>query len=286
VRRNAALAVGLLLVGSSVWLVDAMQLSPRAAGQERETERIDALLGARVALETQVLEARAGLQSSFDPLNRALASLRDAAATAEALEKRGAAYAPAAERVALAAAALASEEAALEQFKTDLALLALSSHYFPLATDALMRRAEGDERPRRRSPLAGEAATLAALRTDMAVYAERPGTELTQRLEHGLSKLQAVRPALDEAGREELDMLSGHARAVLDRRGRVDRFARSVTRSPVRAHLEAARAALERSARGRARLVGALSVLSALLALAGVAVLGNVVLESTRARVR
>ena len=76
-NRNGWLALGVLLVGSSAWLVDAMQLSPRAANQERDVERLDALLGGRLALEMGVLEARAGLQSSFDPLNRQLASLRD-----------------------------------------------------------------------------------------------------------------------------------------------------------------------------------------------------------------
>ena len=285
-RRNGLLALGVLLVGLSAWLVDAMQLSPRAANQERDAERLETLLGGRLALEMGVLEARAGLQSSFDLLNQQLSSLRDAAATAEALAKRGAAYAAAAERVALAAAALTSEEAALEQFKTDLALLSLSSHYFPLATDALIRRAEDDVRQRRRSLLSSELGTLAALRADMERYQARPGNDGLQRLEHGLSRLQALRASLDGSAREELDMLSGHARAVLDRRERVDRFARSFIVSPVRAHLEAARTAYERSARGRARMVGALSVLSAVLALAGVVVLGGVVLESARRRAR
>lgn len=285
-NRNGWLALGVLLVGSSAWLVDAMQLSPRATNHERDVERLDALLGGRLALEMGVLEARAGLQSSFDPLNQQLAALRDTAATAEALAKRGAAYAAAAERVALAAAALTSEEAALEQFKTDLALLSLSSRHFPLAADALLRRAEGEVRQRRRSPLSGELGTLATLRADMDRYQERPANEGLLRIELGLSRLQALRASLDGAEREELDMLSGHARAVLDRRERVDRFARSIIASPVRAQLEAARAAYERSARGRARMDGALGVLSALLALAGVAVLGRVVLDSVRRRAR
>jgi DAHL domain-containing protein len=286
VSRNGLLAIGVLLIALAVWLVDALQLSPRAANPERDAERIDALLGGRVALEMSVLEARAGLLPSFDPLNRALGSLRDAAPAAQALEKLGASYAAAAERLALAAAALTLEEAGLEQFKTDLALLSLSAHDFPRAADALTRRAEDDVRQRRRSPLAGELATLGALRSDMERYQARPAQDVVQRLERGLSRLQAVRAALDDAAREELDLLSGHARAVLDRRERVDRFARSLVRAPVRAHLEAARAALERSTRQRARRVGALQVLSALLALAGIGVLGGVVLSAARARAR
>jgi hypothetical protein len=111
-----------------------------------------------------------------------------------------------------------------------------------------------------------------------------PAHELRQRLEHGLSRLQTVRASLDGDGREELDVLSGHTRAILDRRERVDQLARRLVRSPVRTHLEAAHAAYERSARLDARRVGALQVLSGALALAGVIVLASVVLRSVRAQ--
>ena len=283
--RNVFLLLGVLLVGSAAWLVDTMQLSPRAAFQDRDGERIGALLAGRVALEVSVLEARAGLLSNFDAINRALSSLRGAAAAAEALQARQV-HAAAADQVAIAARALTSEEAALEQFKTDLALLRLSSHYFPLAADALIRRAEADARGRRPGKLAGELATLAALRTDVERYEELPEHDDLQRLERELSALETLRASLDEGAREELDVLSGHTRAILDRRERVDQFARSLVRSPVRAHLEAARAAYERSARGYAQKVGALQVLSAVLALSGVILLASVVLRNTRPTVR
>lgn len=284
--RNVLLVVGVLLVASAAWLVEVMQLSPRAAFHERDAERLDALLAGRVALELSVLEARAGLQSSFDPINRALTSLREAAGTAEALQARGAAYVTAALRLALAARALESEEAALEQFKTDLALLRLSSHYFPLAADALIRRAEAEGQHDRRSLLSRELATLAALRTDVERYEELPAHEGMQRLEHGLSKLQALRASLDEGAREELDVLSGHTRAILDRRERVDQFARTLVRSPVRVHLEAARVAYTRAARRHAQKLGALQVLSAALALAGVIVLASAALRRSRGTAR
>jgi len=286
VSRNLLLVLGVLLVGSAAWLVDARQLSPRTALQEQGGQRIDELLAGRVTFEVSVLEARAGLQLSFDPINRALVSLREAAAVAEALQARGAGYASAAASVALAARALASEEPALEQFKTDLALLRLSSHYFPLAADALIRRAEADVQRGRRSLLSGELATVAALRTDVERYEALPEREGMQRLEQGLSKLQTLRASLDDSAREELDVLSGHTRAILDRRERADRFARMVARSPVRAHLEAARLEYERGARGLAQQVGALQMLSGVLALAGVLVLASVVQRSARRRTR
>jgi hypothetical protein len=286
VSRNILLVLGVLLVASAAWLVDTMQLSPRAAFHEADGQRIDMLLAGRVAFEVGVLEARAGLSSNFDPLNRALMSLRDAGPAAETLQARGAVYAPAAVQLALAARALPSEEAALEQFKTDLALLRLSSHYFPLAADALIRRAQADVKGDRRRQLAGEVATLAALRSDVDRYEELPARDGMQRLEQGLSKLQTLRASLDDGAREELDVLSGHTRAILDRRERVDNFARTLVRSPVRVHLEAARAAYTRGARSHAQKVGALSVLSAVLALAGVLVLGSLALASARGRTR
>lgn len=284
--RNALLVLGVLLVGSAAWLVDAQQLSPRAALHASEARHVDALLASRLALEVSVLEARAGLQSSFDPVNRALRSLREAAGAAEALRARGGVYAGAAEHVALAARALTSEEAALEQFKTDLTLLRLSSRHFPLAVEALTRRAEADVPRRQRSLLAGQLATLADFRTAMERYEQLPAHESRQRLERGLSELETVGASLDDRAREELNVLSGHARAVLDRRARVDRFARLLVRSPVRAHLEAARAELERGARRHAHSVGALQVLSAVLALAGVGVLASVVLRGARRAAR
>ena len=283
--RNVLLVLGVLLIGAAAWLVDAMQLSPRAA-LGLEGQRIEALLAARVAFERSVLEARAGLQSSFDPINHALTRLRDAADAARALQASGEDHAPAAARVALAARALESEEAALEQLKTDLALLRLSSHHFPPAADALIRRAEAEGRRDRRSLLSRELSTLAALRTDVARFEELPARDGMQRLDHGLSRLQTLRASLDDASRAALDVVSGHTRAILDRRERVDDFVRLLVHSPVREHLEAARAAYERGARQRAQRVGALQVLSGVLALAGVAVLLTPVLSGARRRAR
>lgn len=282
--RNASLVLAVLLVGSAALLVDVMQLSPRAAFHERDLQRLDALLTARGTFEASVLEARAGLQLNFDPINHALSSLRESAAAAETLRARGDVYAPAAERVALAARALSEQEAAVEQFKTDLALLRLSSQHFPLAADALMRRAESDPRKRARNLLAAELANLAAMRSAVERLDVLPGHEDRERLELGLSRLQTLRASLDDRGREELDTLSGYTRAILDRRERVDQIARALVRSPVRAHLEAARAAYERSALRQAQKVGALQVFSGVLAFAGVAVLASVVLRSARAR--
>lgn len=282
--RNARLVLGVLLIAAAAWLVDAMRLAPRAASQESEGARVDALLASRAAFERSLLEARAGLQSSFDPLNRAVAALREAGDVAGALRARGAAHAAAAERLDRAARALESLEGVVEQFKTDLALLRLSSRHFPLAADALLRRADADVRAGRRSALAGELATLAALRTDVRRLQELPAPEHAQRLEQGLSRLQAVRAALDEAGREELDMLSGHARAIIDRRERVDRLVRELVHSPLHEHLAAARSAHGRSERRRARQVGALQMLSGVLALGGLLVLASAAVRSARER--
>jgi hypothetical protein len=281
-ERNLWLALGVLLVATAAWLVDAMQLSPRGISHERDAQRIDGLLAGRRALEVGVLEARAGLDLNFDVMNRALLSLRDVGAAAETLRARGSVQATAAEQLELAARALDKEEALLERFKTDLALLQVSSLQLPLAAETLLQRADVEARGDRHSPLTREVGTLAALLSDVGLHEELPHDGV-QRLEQELSQLQTLRTTLDDSGRDELDAVSGHARAIVDRRERVDRFVRTLVRSPVRVHLEAARSAYEHAARGHIQKVGALQLLSGLLALAGVLVLARAVLRGPRA---
>lgn len=266
-KRNLLLVSGVLLTAAAAWLVDAQQLSPRATFYTDDRARIQALVEGWRALEINVLETRAGLAWSFDPINRAVTALRASAGDAAIVSARGPVYAPPAAELALVATAVNDEETALEQFKTDLALLRLSSHHLPIAADALMRHAADNP----------SLAPTATLRSDVQRYDESPGRELAQRLELAISPLQTLRESLDEPARADLDALLGHARAILDRRERVDRFARALVDSPVRAHLEAARVAYERASRVHGRRLDALRVLAGMLALAGLFVLMSAV---------
>jgi len=197
------------------------------------------------------------------------------------------------------------EEPSLETFKTDLALLRLSSRYFPFAADALMQRVDGGSQPLRvlraeidrykddpsaqgawriggalttldaaRSALEARMAVIGELRTNVERYEESPTRDVAQRLEAAIPALDSLRATLDDAARADLDVLLGHIRAILDRRERVDRFARTLVRSPVRVHAEAARASYERAAREQLRLVLALRIAAAEIAVAAIVALG------------
>jgi DAHL domain len=274
VRLRALLGISLVLAALAAWVAQHERRAARAtADYDRDLGQLTTLLAGRAALQTSVLEARAGLVWSFDPINRAVLVLRAAATEAEVIRGRGPAYGAVADALTRTAEALRSEEASLETFKTDLALLRLSARYFPLAADALTRRTDGCAATRRPSSSDGDAATLVPeratssahdqriaaigeLRTNVERYEESPTREIAQRLEATIPALEALRPTLDEAVSGDLDVLLGHTRAILDRRERLDRFTRTLVRSPVRVHVEAAHAAYQRAARAEsARLV-------------------------------
>jgi hypothetical protein len=237
----------------------------RAAGvvahDAEDMAGIGALIAARTALETSVLESRAGIQLNFDAINQAVLSLRAAPHEAAVVRSRGSAYAEASAALDRISEEMRTEEASIELFKTDLALLRLSSRYFPIAADSLAH--QGDTTSKQ----------LALLRSDVERFEEAPSREIAQRLEAEIPALEAVRASLDEARRGDLDVLLGHTRSILDRRERVDRTVRSIVRSPVRVDAEAARAAYERAARHEAATVLALRIVTAELAVVAIALL-------------
>ncbi|HET6338700.1 MAG TPA: DAHL domain-containing protein [Polyangiales bacterium] len=254
-----------------------------------DVARLDALLAGRAALQTSVLSARAGLELSFDEINHALSFMRRTYSEEPVVRARGAAYSKAADELARTGAALRVEETALETFKTDLALLRLSSRYFPLAADALMSR--WTPRARRSKPESDnvrEATALAAidsLRTEVERYQEAPTGQIAQRLESMIPRLEALRsPESGDAESADLSALLGHTRMILDRRERVDRFTRNLVQSPVRVHLEAARAAYDQATRAQLKTVVVLRIVASELAALGIIALAVVVWQAVRQR--
>jgi hypothetical protein len=242
----------------------------------------DGLLASRAELETSVLEARAGLQLNFDGIDRAVLSLRAGPRLASLVRSRGPVYARAADTLDRLSEAMQVEEAALETFKSDLALLRLSSRYFPSAADALSRpdaatsRALGALRAaisrlqvdtdhpqevdwRIRGQLAALAAArssadsmtakVGALRADVERFEEMPTREVADRIDAEMQALTELRSSLSESVQADLTVLLGHTRAIVDRRERVDRTARAIARSSVRHDAEAALTAYEYAAR-------------------------------------
>jgi DAHL domain len=307
-----AVGFAILAVGLGAAALGAGRYERRAAEacahRGEDTAQIDDLLGALTMLETSVLETRAGIQLNFDSINRAVLALRAAPRVASLVRGRGSAYAQAAESIDGLAEDMRKEEASLETLKTDIALLRLSSRYFPTAAEALAHRDEATaERLRSLRTemiratqeltkedawrIAARLATIAASRAELETrtekvtavrgsverYEESPTGEGALRLEADISALAAAREGFDEATRGDLDSLLGHARSILDRRERVDRLVRGVVRSPIRQEVQAARAAYENASRQELRVELGLRILAAAVGVAALVLLGAAV---------
>jgi hypothetical protein len=278
--RTFAVA-GLVVAAAGIWAArHHRQSAGTFAHRAEDIAQLDGLLATSNELDASVLEARGGISLNFDAIDHAVLSLRPAARVATVVRSRGASYAEAGDALERAADELRRTESLLETLKTDLALLRLSSRYFPIAAGALarpddastghlkalrsdLRHFEGTDTPevgwRISSELAGldavgkerdlRTSRVNALRADVERYQEVPTREIGQRLEGEISLLEESRPLFAAATRGDLDILLGHTRAILDRRERVDRTARTVVHSPLHTDLEAARAVYERSAR-------------------------------------
>lgn len=268
-----------------------------------DTAELGALVDARAALDLGVLESRAGIQLNFDNVNRAARSLRAALLDGQTVRSRGPEYAEAADALERLAEESRSQESSLESLKTDLALLRLSSRYFPSAAESVFHGGEANARhwqalraalgrydaapaPELARQLDAEladlgsslarldalAAQVGSLRGDVERYEEVPTREIAQRLQNEISALDGLRESLPEASRPDLDVLLGHARAILERRERVDRSVRAIVRSTAGADAQTAMAAYERAARHEFRAALVLRIVSAELLVGALAV--------------
>lgn len=279
-RAWLSVGVASVVLAAGIAVVER-RVSRVASNYPQDTTQLRALLVARSELERNVLEARAGLQLNFDPIHHAVLVLRTATQEARLLRTRGAVYAQTAAALTQLSEALKAEEPALENFKTDLALLRLASRYFPLAADALTQRATcaGDKHP-----AAHGGAAIAELRTYVERYEDQPTPEIARRLEAALAELDAVLGALqaDDPERADMKVLLGHTRAILSRRERLDRFARTLARAPAHRHVEAAVRAYEHAARGQLVQLTVLRSLFGVLVTLGLVALGFAVKHTTR----
>jgi hypothetical protein len=272
------------------------------AHHAEDVTQLDALVAAWMELETGVLESRAGIQLNFDSIDNAVLSLRSVSRQSMFIRGRGAPYAEAADALDRIADEMSREESSLETLKTDLALLRLSSRYFPIAASALSHideavsrqlnllradigRHEAAPTPETAWRIASEltaldaarvevekrAGKVGALRADVERFVEAPSRVIAQRLEAEIPALEASRASFEEAARADLDVLLGHTRVILDRSERVDRAVRLIVRSPVRIDAEAASAAYERAARREFGLALALKIAALELGVVAVA---------------
>jgi hypothetical protein len=229
----------------------------RIAARAEDLPRIEALVAAEGSLRTSVLEAAAGILPHFDPIVSASGSLRDAARVAAIVRSRGSGrYAASADALTAMDQAARAEELPVETLKSDLSLLRASSRYFPIAVAELARQ----------DPATAKA--VEAVRSDVERFQTTPTRELGARLEGDLAALVAGGAALGEGSRVDLAAVAGHARAILERRERVDRLVREVTRSPALADGVAARESYEAAAEREIALAATLRVLVVVFALA------------------
>jgi hypothetical protein len=98
------------------------------------------------------------------------------------------------------------------------------------------------------------AAKVGALRADVERFEEMPTREVADRIDSEVAALADLRSSVGESVQADLTVLIGHTRAILDRRERVDRTARTIARSPVRRNVEDARAVYEYEARNELAL--------------------------------
>ena len=237
--KSRALTLALAFVGAlTVWAATAAwRLSRTDAQHDEDASDLAALVAARSDLETNVLELRAGLERNFDAVNRSLQALRQADRVAGVIRARGRAYSVAVDVLQRRAGAVPSEEAMVEGFKTNLALLRLSSGYFSLAADELLRSFD-----RGTSAAASDAGigsvvedpaarAVASLRASVERFQIAPNGETEEAIEHALEELDSIEPTLEPPRQTDLRALIGHTRAILDRRERVDRTARMIVAS-------------------------------------------------------
>jgi hypothetical protein len=273
---------GVVFCAAGTWAVDQhRRLADALAHGGEDIAQLDAFLSSSQELDASVLEARSGMTLNFDAIDRSVLSLRTLSRAGGVVRGRGAHYAEAADALERAAGEMRQAESSLETLKTDLALLRLSTRYFPIAAGALshpddatathlnalrtdLNQFEGTAATpevgwRISNELAGldairqerelRTSRVNALRADVERYQEVPTREVVQRLEGEISVLEESRPRLDAPTRGDLDVLLGHTRAILDHRARVDHTVQAVLHSLLHTDLAQARAMYERSVR-------------------------------------
>jgi cell division protein FtsB len=310
----AGVALGVLAAVTSRYERCISDVSGRYA---EDMAQIGALMTARTALETSVLETRAGIRWSFDAVNRAVVSLRGASRLAAVVRSRGTVYAEAADALDRLSDETQAEEVSIETFKTDLALLRLASRNFPVAVDALSHpdaassrafgalRADLNLSQTERTPevtwriasglaaydvasavVAAGAAKIGALRADVERYEEAPTREVAEHLETEIAAIEASRESFPEAVQSDLTVLLGHTRVIIDRRERVDRTVRVIVRSAARVDAEVARAAYERASRHEHDLALVLRIGAGEVAVAALALFAGTILRTIARRRR
>jgi hypothetical protein len=169
-----AVAAGILLVVS---LVLVRLMSPDLSMHARTLDTIQTLTLNAAALQRDALEARAGMLPNYDPLVRDTVSLRDAM-----VELRRVGNATIGEHLNKLAEAIDEQEALLEAFKSDNALLRNSLRYLALSIGAPVTHETGTLQPVVTSE-------LSRLAEAMLVFMQDPRADSMQQVSAHLDRL-------------------------------------------------------------------------------------------------
>ncbi|AZN99802.1 two-component system VirA-like sensor kinase [Mesorhizobium sp. M9A.F.Ca.ET.002.03.1.2] len=259
--RILAPVIACLLIVLTYLLVQGA--APDAARHERALDALRTVILYNAALQRDVLRARAGLLRSYDPLVRSIESLDRATRTLPAARDiaSGEARADIDRRVAAVVAAVREEEALVEAFKSDNALLRNSLNYFNYMSSRLTTEGDGLR-----------AIEIGALMIAMSQFISDPQPEAAKAVTAALDRL--ARPSVNTVPGSDVLSLVSHGRLIVTRLPAVDdlvaRLQTASTSEQARAlqdvYLDAHGRAAARAARFQALLYIAALVLAGYVA--------------------
>lgn len=202
-------AVGLILVLTYLLVQGTATDAPR----HERADALQAVILNNAALQRDVLRARAGILLNYDPLVRSLAGLVSATAKLPAIRDvaDGETRARIDRKVAEIAQAVRDEEAVIEAFKSDNALLQNSLSYFNYLSGSLA--STGGQR----AEVSAEAGMLTAA---MFRFINAPRPETSREVEAALTRLERLSGRSAPAG--DIGSLIAHGRLIVSTLPAVD----------------------------------------------------------------
>ncbi|MES0156008.1 two-component system VirA-like sensor kinase [Mesorhizobium sp. M0018] len=207
--RILAPIVACLLIALTYLLVQGT--APDAARHERTLDALRTVILYNAALQRDVLRARAGLLRSYDPLVRSIENLDEATQTLPAARDAasGETRADIDKRIAEVIAAIRDEEALVERFKSDNALLQNSLNFFNYMSARLTSEGDGLR-----------AVEIGALMVAMSRFISDPQPDAAKAVTAALDRL--ARPSVDAVPASDVLSLVSHGRLIVTRLPAVD----------------------------------------------------------------
>jgi signal transduction histidine kinase len=236
--RLAAPALGLLLCGA-LTLMYARTRNYDSASYFEHIALLQQIKQLDAQWELDAMKSRVGLNQSYDPLVDPLPAMetlpQQLAGAMSGQPVQDADPLPAG--IAAYRQAQQDKAALMEAFKSHNAVLRNSLAFLPTAQDDL-------------AVLTGHAASRVAavanhVLLDTLLYAHNPNDAAALQVETGLATLAGAGAALDEAGRDRIDIFSAHVRTVVRERSLTDRLLASIAEAPTAARIDAISAVLD-----------------------------------------